>query len=57
MKIKSGTFEGMAKDITLNNNKIVVLGTGVIGSTITPEILSTYDIDSLIMIGQGGIRI
>lgn len=48
MKVKSGTFEGMAKDITSNNNKIVVFGTGVIGSTITPEILSTYDIDSLV---------
>ena len=48
MRIKSGTFAGMVKDIISENNKIVIFGTGVIGSTITPEILNTYGISSLV---------
>lgn len=42
MNLKTGTFTGMAKDIISDNNRIVIFGTGVIGSTITPEILNTY---------------
>lgn len=48
MKLKIGTFAGMAKDILSENNKIVIFGTGVIGTTVTPEILSTYGLDDLV---------
>ncbi len=48
MRIKCGTFAGMAEDIISENNKIVIFGAGVIGSTVTPEILNKYGISSLV---------
>lgn len=42
MKLKTGTFAGMAKDIKTEDSKIVIFGTGVIGSTVTPEILKLH---------------
>ncbi len=48
MRLKIGAFAGMAKDILSENNKIVIFGTGVIGSTVTPEILSTYGLSDLV---------
>ena len=41
LKLKTGTFAGMAKDIKSRNSGIVIFGTGVIGSTVTPEILKS----------------
>lgn len=41
MKLKTGTFAGMARNIRNRNSRIVIFGTGVIGSTVTPEILKT----------------
>ena len=45
MILKNGTFAAMAKDIIKNDNKIVIFGTGVVGSTVAPEILKQYDLD------------
>ena len=42
MVLKTGTFDGMTQDIINSNSKIVVFGTGVVGSTITSELLSEY---------------
>ncbi len=42
MKLKTGTFSAMAKDIIQNDNKIIIFGMGVIGTTVTPEILNSY---------------
>lgn len=42
MKLKSGSFAGMAKDIVTDDNRIVIFGTGVVGSTVTPEIIKQY---------------
>lgn len=44
MILKTGTFAGMAKDIIGNNSKIVIFGTGVVGSTTTPEIIDEYNL-------------
>lgn len=48
MKLKTGTFAGMAKDINDNNSKIVIFGIGVIGSTVTPEILKALGLNDRI---------
>ena len=45
MELKIGSFSNMAKEIIENDNKIVIFGMGVIGTTITPEILKEYDLD------------
>lgn len=45
MILKKGTFAAMAKDIIENDNKIVIFGTGVVGSTVTPEIMKQYGLD------------
>lgn len=42
LRLKTGTFAGMAKDIKNRDSKIVIFGTGVIGSTVTPEILKEH---------------
>lgn len=39
MVLKTGTFYGMSQDIIHSQSKIVIFGVGVVGSTITPEIL------------------
>lgn len=44
MILKTGTFHGMAQDIISSKSKIVIFGTGVVGSTITPEILREYNL-------------
>lgn len=44
MILKTGTFNGMAQDIINSKSKIVIWGTGVVGSTITPEILREYNL-------------
>lgn len=44
MVLKKGTFYGMTQDIISSCSKIVIFGTGVIGSTITPEILKEYNL-------------
>ena len=48
MKLKMGTFAGMAKDIISTDSRIVIFGMGVIGSTVTPNILSTYGLGNYI---------
>ena len=49
MVLKTGTFDGMARDLVDSGDDIIVFGTGVIGSTITPEILREYNlIDKII---------
>jgi len=47
--LKTGTFAGMAQDILDSDRKIVIFGTGVIGSTITPQILDRYDLGDRIL--------
>lgn len=49
MILKMGTFCGMAQDIIKSNSKIVIFGTGVIGSTTTAEILKEYNLGSRII--------
>jgi len=49
MILKTGSFEKMAMDIEGRNSKIVIFGTGVIGATVTPEILKTYNMADRIM--------
>jgi len=44
MILKKGTFYRMAQDIIYSKSKIVIFGTGVIGTTITPEILKEYNL-------------
>lgn len=44
MILKTGTFNGMAQDVINSQSKIVIFGTGVVGSTITPEILREYNL-------------
>ncbi len=44
MLLKKGTFESLSTDVIRNNAKIIIFGTGVIGRTVVPEILSKYDI-------------
>lgn len=44
MILKRGTFYGMAQDIISSRSKVVIFGTGVIGSTVIPEILNEYNI-------------
>lgn len=48
MILKSGSFLGMAKDIINRNSKIVIFGMGVVGCTVTPEILRQYNLDDRI---------
>ena len=45
MFLKNGTFVSMAKDIIDKSNKIVIFGTGVVGSTVTPEIIKQCNIN------------
>lgn len=49
MILKKGSFYGMARDITKSESKIVIFGCGVVGSTITPEILKDYEIDDRVV--------
>lgn len=49
LKLKTGSFEGMANDIVQMNGKIIIFGVGVIGSTITPEILKNYNLENRIL--------
>lgn len=42
MILKSGSFAAMANDIKRNDNNIIIFGTGVVGSTVTPEIVNEY---------------
>lgn len=44
MILKTGTFSGMAQDIINSDNKIILFGVGVVGSTITPEILKEHSL-------------
>lgn len=44
MILKKGTFYGMSQDIISSHSKIVIFGTGVVGSTTTPEILKEYNL-------------
>ena len=37
--LKNGTFDGMSEEIKTTDSKLIIFGIGVIGSTITPEIL------------------
>ena len=43
--LKKGTFAAMANDIKNNNNRIIIFGTGVVGSTVTPEIIKQYNLE------------
>lgn len=45
MILKTGTFAAMAQDIIDNDNKIVIFGTGVVGATVTPEILGQFGLE------------
>lgn len=49
MILKTGTFYGMAQDIINSDSKIVIFGTGVIGSTIMPEILTEYNLQDRVI--------
>lgn len=40
--LKNGSFAKMAKDIINRKSKIVIFGTGVIGLTVTPQIIEQY---------------
>lgn len=44
MRINTGSFEGMAKEIVTENKKVVIFGLGVVGLTITPAILKKYQL-------------
>ena len=44
MIYKNGTFEGMASDILSNNSKIIIFGTGVVGTTVAIDILRQYNL-------------
>ena len=44
MILKTGTFDGMAQDIINSNAKVIIFGTGVVGTTITPEIMKEYNL-------------
>lgn len=44
MILKTGSFDGMARDIIDNDSRIVIFGVGVVGSTITPEIIREYNL-------------
>lgn len=46
--INSGSFADMAKEIYNNNSKIIIFGVGVIGSTVTPEILKQYGLQECV---------
>lgn len=48
MILKTGSFEGMARDIIASRSKIIIFGTGVIGSTTTLEILKQYNLEDRI---------
>lgn len=44
-----GTFKGMAQDIINSNSRIVIFGAGVVGSTITPQILREYNLENRLL--------
>lgn len=48
MILKNGSFSAMANDIKKNDNRIIIFGTGVVGSTVTPEIMNQYGINNLV---------
>ena len=41
---KNGTFEGMVSDIIHNHSRIVIFGTGVVGTTVAIDILKQYNL-------------
>lgn len=49
MIIKTGTFTGVTNDIAQSNSKIVIFGMGVIGSTVTVQLLCEYNLDKRIL--------
>lgn len=42
MRLKSGSFDEMAREIRQDNKKVAIFGAGAIGTVTTPEILSSY---------------
>lgn len=44
MKLRNGTFQGIAKDIKENNKKLVVYGAGMIGTVFTAWYIDNYDL-------------
>ncbi len=42
MILKKGTFDAFSRDINSNDSKIIIFGTGVIGTTVLPEIIKKY---------------
>lgn len=46
MILKNGPFDAFSKDIKNNDCKIIIFGTGVIGTTVLPEILKKYGLDN-----------
>ena len=47
--LKNGTFDGMSEEIKTTDSKLIIFGIGVIGSTITPEILKKYHLEDRIL--------